>query len=182
MSAAFLRTSYAARPADGGFSLIELMIAILVLVTGMMALIQLVPTATRTNLSNRADSSSMVYAQRELNQMMDQPVTVSSFTDADGTVCQLGSLATAGKLAGSPVITVAGNLTRIDFTQPSVSGYSLTLIDPNDPNGISYDVRWAVLVNAQGTQVSAKRLIVGAQRRVSNNLFPPVSVDAWVQR
>ena len=47
-----------------GFTLIELMIAVVVLVVGAVSVAQLVPAAIFLNSRNRADSSSLVFAQR----------------------------------------------------------------------------------------------------------------------
>jgi len=165
-----------------GFTLIEVAIAILILVIGTAAVMQTVPTSIQLNLFNRADSGAMVYAQRELNQMIDQPLSATVFTDADGNVCQLGSFLTAGRVAGSPVLTTAGGVTRIDYTQAPVAGYRIIYQDPNSATGASYDIRWAVIVTVRGTQVTARRLIVGAQRQGLISALPAATVDCWVQR
>jgi prepilin-type N-terminal cleavage/methylation domain-containing protein len=177
----FFVSSRPHRNEQSGFTLLEVCIAILILVIGTAVVMQAVPTAIRSNLANRADSTSMVVAQRELNQMVDQVLTATQFTDADLTVCQLGSVATAGAVAGSPVITAAG-VTRIDFNAAAVAGYSKNYVDPNGASGATYDVRWAVVVTANLGQVVAKRFVVGARGLNTNTQLPGTTVDAWVYR
>jgi prepilin-type N-terminal cleavage/methylation domain-containing protein len=86
-----------------GFTLIELMVSVVVLLAGVIAVAELVPVAISLNTQNRADSSSLVYAQRELDQFVDQPFSVTSFTDQQGNVCSLGSSSSFNTVVGNPV-------------------------------------------------------------------------------
>src|ERR1700751_2410615 len=72
-----------------GFTLVELAIATVVFLIGVVAVMQLVPAALQSNLNNRVDTTSVVIAQRELDQMAKQPFSSASFTDVDGNVCNL---------------------------------------------------------------------------------------------
>lgn len=172
-----------------GFTLIEVGIATVLLLLGLIALAQLIPMATQSNLSRRYDSGAMVYAQREFSQMLNQPLTATSFTDADGHVCNLGNPATPNTVVGSPVVMV-GLTPQINFTAAPVPGYNFSYFDPNDPARSVYEVRWAVITTMSGggpnppvtPTVVAKRFIVGAWKRNENGLFPPVTLDHWVQR
>jgi prepilin-type N-terminal cleavage/methylation domain-containing protein len=164
-----------------GFSLTELMIAAVVFLVGIAAVMQLVPAAMQSNLQNRVDTTSVVTAQRELDQMTDQPLASNFFTDVDGNVCNLGNAATPNVVVGSPLVQV-GNFVRIDFAAARVNGYNFQFTNPQNPTDGSYDVRWAVItaVNGAGAAVS-KRFIVGAQRRVGPQVLFPVSLDSWQQ-
>lgn len=164
-----------------GFSLTELMIAAVVFLVGIAAVMQLVPAAMQSNLQNRVDTTSVVTAQRELDQMTDQPLSSNFFTDVDGNVCNLGNAATPNVVVGSPLVQV-GNFVRIDFAAARVNGYNFQFTNPQNPTDGSYDVRWAVIkaVNGAGAVVS-KRFIVGAQRRVGPQVLFPVSLDSWQQ-
>src|SRR6202162_4628555 len=91
-----------------GFTLIELMIAVVVLVVGVVAVAQLVPAAIFLNSRNRADSSSLVYAQREMDQFVNQAFIPApyTFTDQQGnTNCNVGGGAVFNAVVGSPVTT-----------------------------------------------------------------------------
>ena len=103
-----------------GFTLIELMIAIVVLVVGVIAVAQLVPAAMLLNSRNRADTSSLVYAQREMDQFVNQPLTSNTFTDQQGNVCNLGGSTTFNAVVGNPVTTVGGHV-AISFSGAQVA-------------------------------------------------------------
>src|SRR5712692_11896606 len=79
------------RTCERGFSILEMLFATIILLVGLVAVAQLVPASILLNYRNRTDSSALVYAQRELDQFLGQPLTVTSFTDADGNVCSLGN-------------------------------------------------------------------------------------------
>lgn len=164
-----------------GFTLVELVIATAVFLVGVVAVMQLVPAALQSNLNNRVDTTSVVVVQRELDQMVKQPFSSASFTDADGNICNLGNAATPNAVVGSPLIQY-GEFVRIDFTQPRVAGYNFQAADPQNPIEGGYDVRWAVItsVNATGTVVS-KRFIAGARQNLGTRALAPVSLDSWQQ-
>lgn len=170
------------RRGEHGFSLIELAVATVVLLVGAVAVMQLVPAAMQSNLSNRYDSTAAVMAQRLLDQMTRRPLTDTQFVDTDGRVIQLGSAAAPNQVVGGPVRVVRG-MAQIDFTGNAVNGFSFQVADPNDASGTTYEVRWAVITTVSGTgTIVAKRFIVGAWRRDANQSTQPVTVDAWVQR
>src|ERR1700687_5383957 len=87
-----------------GFSLVELMVAAVVFLVGIVAVMQLVPAAMQSNIQNRVDTASVVVAQRELDQMTAQPLSNSTFTDADGNLCDLGNNASNNVVVGSPLV------------------------------------------------------------------------------
>src|SRR5947209_19447995 len=97
------RSTISFRSRQEGFSLLEMMFATVILLVGLVAIAQLVPASIQLNYSNRMDSSALVFAQRELDQFLDQPLTSSSFTDAAGNVCQLGDPTVTNAVQGSTV-------------------------------------------------------------------------------
>lgn len=177
-----LRSSITIHKGQEGFSILEMMIATMLLLVGIVAVAQLVPASILLNQKNRTDSSALVFAQRELDQMLDQPLSSSSFTDAEGNVCQLGNPATTNAPQGNPVLII-NSQAFIDFSSsPGVSGYSFTYQDPSDPNGSTYDVRWAVIITGNGTSVSAKRFILGVRQRGGSGFALPITIDTVVER
>jgi prepilin-type N-terminal cleavage/methylation domain-containing protein len=164
---------------ERGFTLIEVMIAIVVLMVGLIAVAQLVPASIRLNAGNRSDSAALVIAQRELDQMMGQPLTSTSFVDAQNNTCNLGNAATPNQAVGSPLLA---SQPVIDFAAGQVNGYSFSYRDPNDPNGPFYDIRWTVITSVNGGTVTGKRFIVGAVKRGGNGVFRPVTLDTMVTR
>jgi len=161
-----------------GFSILEMMLATLILLVGLVAIAQLVPASILLNYRNRTDSSALVFAQRQLDQMIDQPLSVSSFTDALGNTCQLGNPTMINSVQGTNV-KAYGNQAIIDFAS-AVSGYNFTFVDPTDPSNITYDVRWAVIITGNGTTASSKRFILGIRQAGGNGYFQPITLDTMV--
>lgn len=163
-----------------GFTLTEVLIAILILLVGIVAVAQLVPASIGSNSANRNDSSALVFAQREMYQFLGQALSATSFIDEEGFTCDLGNPAVATPV-GSPVAVFYNQLV-IDFSASPVSNYSFTYQDPNDPFGLVYDVRWAVVTTANGGMVSSKRFILGARKKGGNGIYNPVTLDTMLYR
>ena len=179
-----------------GFTLIEMMLATVVVLVGLVAVAQLVPTSVMIDANNRNDGTAMVFAQQEMEALREQPLawqppTLPTFSDPQGIVCPLGETCNLGNpmqpnvLLGSPVvISTSTNQPIIDFSASQVPGYSFTYIDPNDPAGSAYDVRWAVITVASGPSwiVTGKRFIVGVFRRGMKTPQLPITLDSMVEK
>jgi prepilin-type N-terminal cleavage/methylation domain-containing protein len=172
------RTS--ARRNQRGFTLTEVLIAIVILLVGIVAVAQLVPASIGSNSANRNDSSALVFAQREMDQFLGQPLNMSisppAFTDAEGFNCYLGDPTQPNVVVGSPVV-VFYNQVVIDFGQSAVANYSFTYQDPNDPFGLVYDVRWAVIATTRNGLVTSKRFILGVRKTGGNGIYRPITLD-----
>ena len=171
---------------QAGLSLLEMMMATVVLIIGLVGVAQLVPASMQLNSGNRTNSSSLVLAQRELDQMIAQPLNPAppaSFTDAQGYLCSLGDPTQPNALVGSPII-VANNRPVIDFSQNLVSGYSYAApyTDPNDPTRAQWDVRWAVITTTYNGAAASKRFIVGVRQVGGAGFVLPVTLDTVVNR
>jgi Tfp pilus assembly protein PilV len=173
---------------QSGFTLLELAVATLILMVGIVGVVQLVPASQQSNLNNRVDTTAMVFAQREIDQMINQPLTAANFTDVDGRVVNLGSETVTNTIFGGPV-NAAVNPPTINFTGAAVAGYKYTFSDPNDVGDAtmaSYEMRWAVISTVSGGVVVGKRFIVGCRRvggaTGSNRVQLPAVVDTLVQK
>ena len=166
---------------ESGSTLMELMVATVVLLVGVVALAQLVPAAASLNNNNRLDSSGVVYAQQKIEQFIEQPLSsFGPFQDAQGCTWTLGTNATS--LQGSPVVVV-NNRTLIDFSKAQVANYSCNYNDPEDPTKATYDIRMAVAttVNAGGAATS-KRFLVAVRRIGGDGPIIPTTLDAMVSK
>ena len=168
------------RKREQGFSLLEMMLATIILLVGLIAIAQLVPASILMNYRNRNDSTALVFAQRELDQFLGQPLSATlPFADALGNTCSLGNPANPNVVQGSPVVVI-NNQALIDFTAAPVTNFSFTYLDTTDPAGTTYDVRWAVILTANGTSVYSKRFILGVRRQGGNGYFQPIALDTMV--
>ncbi|SRR5579871_4831 len=164
---------------ERGFSIIEVTIATLILMCGAVAVMQAIPFAVMSNLTSRFESTAVVTAQRELDQMINQPMTVNSFTDSDGNTINLGDPTQPNKIIGNAVI-IRGTSVQVDFSAAKVAGYNVTRGDPNDPMKPTYDVRWAVVTTVDSTNNAvARRFIVGVWKTNARQYVPPVTIDDW---
>ena len=177
------------RRTQAGFTLVELAIATMVLLFGVVAVMQLVPRAIQVNFDNRMNTASTVIAQRLMDLMINAGVGANTLVDATGTfpcgplnVCSLGG---GGGLvgdftAGAPLLPNGA----INFTAAPVPGFRLLYNDPNEASGVGFDIRWAVItsvrnVGPQTGVVVSKRYIVGVMRM---NGRDPVTLTSWVTR
>lgn len=170
-----------------GFTLMEVLVATILLLTGIVAVAQLVPVAVNANNGNRRDSTAAVIAQRQLTQFLQLPVTFPGpylYTDPNGNIisCNLGDPTQPGVTVGSPVINT-GSRPSIDFSAAKVAGYNFTTTaDPEDPYKATYDVRWAVITAGNGTSATSRRFIIAARQVNVNSFVLPLTLDAMVQR
>ena len=187
--------------AAAGFTMIELLIAIVILLIGVVAVAQLVPNAIRSNFRNRYDSTALILAQRQMEQMVEQKLTVGgppangaynfqiSLPDGTTTPCNLGVAPPfftalvgvpppAPAASGAPL--VAGTL-RIDWGVAQVAGYWNQY---RAPDGNPYETRWNIAVfygNINGLiRPVGKRIIVSTRGGSAAVSFPPTTLTTMV--
>jgi prepilin-type N-terminal cleavage/methylation domain-containing protein len=177
------------RSRQRGFTLTEMLVATIVVIVGLVAVAQLIPTSVLLNSNNRSDGAGLAFAQRVMEAIRSQPMTVNTFTDTQGVVCPLGSTCNLGDptqpqvVVGSP-IRIAYNAPLIDFSATPVGGYSFTYADPNDPTGAINDVRWAIITTTNTTSgtVTGRRIILGVFRKGMKSVSYPVTIDTMVEK
>jgi len=174
----------ARRCGEAGFTLVEMLVATVIIVIGLVAVAQLVPTSVMMNANNRSDGSALVIAQKQMEALRALPLSATTFPDPLGatcpvsTTCYVGDPSQPGLVVGSPLFN---NTPIIDYAQPLATGYGFTYSDPNDPTGAINDVRWAVVTINNGT-TTGKRIIVGAFRRGMKSPSLPISLDTVVSK
>ncbi|HXE75746.1 MAG TPA: prepilin-type N-terminal cleavage/methylation domain-containing protein [Candidatus Xenobia bacterium] len=191
------------RPAQAGFSLVELLIAIVVLLVGVVAVAKLVPTAIQSNLRSRYDSTGVVLAERQLELMARQPIDVGNPVPS-GHYSFLGTLPDGvtpftyrvglRPPAGGAMISAAGAALipgsyQIDWNQPAgsaaLAGYRNTFtLNEGTAGGARYETRWAVVTyfaNFNGTiRPVSKRIIVSVRGGPAGTVQRPATVGTLV--
>ena len=184
------RQSISARTNQRGFTLTEVLIAIIILLVGIVAVAQLVPASIGSNSANRNDSAALVFAQRQMDLFVGQPLNMSisppAFTETiDGQTftCYLGDPTQPSNTAVGSPLSVFYNQMVIDFSAATADNYNFTYQDPNDPFGMVYDVRWAVITTTNSSHlVTSKRFILGVRRKGGNGIYNPVTLDTILSK
>lgn len=165
---------------QSGFSILEMILASSILMVGIISVVQLVPASLMSSVGNRLDTMATVVCQRELDQMLSQPLNVDTFQDKDGQSISLGG---AGA-PGAPVL-MRGDFAVIHFAAfLPPPGFYTFYTDPNDSSS-SFELRWAVFPQTSNGVVVGKRIIIGCRRANSGGntqLLLPVSLDSSVQK
>jgi Tfp pilus assembly protein PilV len=176
MTATFQKRSALRR--DAGMTLIELMVAGLILTVGFLGTMILITTAISGNTRNRSDSSSTMLAQKVMEQITNalaNSTTSVSVTDCAGNTFTISAVGSSG---GSGA-TLSG--TTIDFTASQVTNYAMTYVLCDTAGRQSkYDVRWNIKTLSTGPTV----VTVAARPRASttdlNRFAIPVSLRTMV--
>jgi type IV pilus assembly protein PilV len=171
------------RASQRGMSLIELMIASLVLTVGVLGCAALIPLAIGTNSKNRQQSNSTVIAQ-----MTMEKISSASAGSAALTITDCASVASTINITGS-VAGTGGTLLStgsIDFSQAlgssgAPAGYYMSYTSCGTAGRQStYDVRW----NVQTPSSYVKLVTVSAKLKGSGTnqiLFSlPVTIRTMV--
>lgn len=160
-----------------GFSIVEMAIASAILMVGIISVVQLVPASLRLNASNRYDTMATVMAQRELDQMLSQPLSTNAFLDKDNNVISLGG-------AGAPGASVLmdGQTPMIDFSPGSGTPPVGFYLDVTDLSGATFELRWSVIAQVSGGKTISKRIIIGCRQTNAMQPMLPVTLDSWVQK
>jgi Tfp pilus assembly protein PilV len=135
-------------------SLIEMMIAMLVLLFGILGNLALLTTAIGGNSRSKQQSNSTAIAQMVTEEIMSIPASPSTTLTLTDCANTNSSVSTAP--GGSPLLS-SGD---VDFTQSKVANYSLSYTDCATQGRFAvYDVRW----NIQSLTKYDKLLTVSAK-------------------
>lgn len=152
-----------------GISIIELMIAIVVLMVGVLGSMVPVLLAISSNGRNRYQGNSTVIAQMVMEKIMSVPANTSpvlSITDCSGVAQNINTAGAAGAGLGA-TLTAYG---AADFTQAQGSagdppGYFVLYTNcATAGRAATYDVRW----NIQTLSSYAKLITVSAKLQGTN--------------
>lgn len=137
-------------------SLIELMIAMVVLLVGLVGSLAMVATAVGNNKRSRLQGNSTIVAQMITEKISSVKATTSPLLTVPDCVGNILNISTTAP-GGSP-LNAQGD---VDFTQPPVAGYQALYTDCGSAGRqFTYDVRW----NIQQPSPYIKLLTVTAQK------------------
>lgn len=140
---------------QAGFTLIELMIATIVLMVGALSVATLIGYSLKSDTISRHDTIAMSALERELERLR-----ALSYDDT--------LLANGGSTLGTDG--------KISFTGSAVTNYSALVSMANEElagRTVNYDVRWNITTI---TGVNMKKITIAAQLQGGNWRFSPVQL------
>jgi prepilin-type N-terminal cleavage/methylation domain-containing protein len=151
---------------EGGFSLIELMIAMAVLAVGILGGIVVIAVATTNDGRSKLHTTAAAMAQSTMERILAIPAKASGpgaqtrITDCAGTTFTIETA-----LGGSPLITSGAFAGSVDFTQSPQQNYSMSYVMCSGGGNVPYDVRWRI---DAGPTPSTQVVTVSAKPAVTN--------------
>jgi prepilin-type N-terminal cleavage/methylation domain-containing protein len=148
---------------QAGLTIIELLIAMVVLAVGILGSMSLVIMAINGDFRSKQQSNSTALAQMMTEKIMSIPAYTNptlTLTDCTGTNFNIATAAGGGNLTSS------GDL---DYTQAKVANYNMAYTDCGTANRqMTYDVRWQITA-ISAPSVYTKLLTVSARLNTVSN-------------
>ena len=172
-----LRTTRTAEPTrrhrQAGLSMVELLIAMMVLMVGMMGSMILVRTAIVNNNRNKLDTTATALAQMVLEQISSRSATNATnitIVDCANQKRIINPNGAAAPGAGATLLTSGFNSGNIDFIQdlavPLANNYAMQYVTCGPPNQqVTYEIRWNVTTMTGFT----KLVTVSARKQIATN-------------
>jgi|SRR5881275_1082287 len=164
---------------QSGFSLIELLLAMVVLTVGLLGGMIVIVTAIASNARNRFDTAAVALAQSTMDRITvlsaGDAGQTTQMTDCNGTVFTLNTAAGGGAPLTNLAAVANGNQ-AIDFTQPAVANhqmlYTLCAAGATDGQPLGnpqiYDVRWNIqAVPGPGGTTTGQEMVLVAAKNIS---------------
>ena len=170
-----LRKKKARARDERGMTLIELMIALVILLVGVVGSMSLVALSIGSDGRNRQQSNSTALSQMMTEKISSVKASVSPVLTVTDCV---GNSYTVNTAAGGGALTSSGD---VDFTQTPVANYQMLFTDcGTGGRQITYDIRW----NIQQTSAYVKYVTVSSRLKNAGGDLKffalPVTVRALV--
>jgi hypothetical protein len=143
-------------------SLIEMMIACIVLLVGVIATVSLIPLAIGTNAKNRQQSNSTVISQMIMEKILSLPpgAPTPTLTDCTGSSTNINATGTATGAGATLLSNGDADFSQTAGSSGDPAGYYMlyTVCGSNGQQSI-YDVRWHIVTPSpyvEQVTVSAK--------------------------
>ena len=129
--------------ASRGFTLMELLVAMIVLTVGLLAGVVLLSVATASNSRSKLDTTAATIAESVMERIVSIPqkatgaAALSAITDCAGNTFAINTV------LGGAAVNATGD--RIDFSQAAPAGnYSMNYMVCSSTGNVAYDVRWRI--------------------------------------
>jgi len=160
------------RRSDAGFSLVELMIAMIVLTVGLLGGMLLLIIGISINSRSRMDTSGTMLAQSVLEKILAQPYAATNTLTLTDCAGNSRNIATAA--GGATLLSSTGD---IDWTATTVpTNYSMYYDVCTNQGTLRYEVRWNIATSSsfsgRSVVVSAKN--IGVQLNSSSSTYNAV--------
>ncbi len=152
-----------------GFSLLELSIATVVLVVGLLGGIVVIGVASANNGRSKAHTTSATLARSTMEKILAIPSTASgAAAQTQMTDCAGNTFVIETAVGGSPLIASGAFSQSIDFSQAPQPNYSMVYAMCSSSQE-KYDVRWRIdpgatpstqLVTVSAKSVTADRAVL----------------------
>jgi type IV pilus modification protein PilV len=169
------------RSAGKGFSLIELLIAMLVLTVGVLGGMIVIVTAIASNARSRLDTTGVALAQSTMDRIIVLSISAAtqstSMIDCTGVAHNITTFASDSPGSGAALTDITDlpdGTAMIDFSQPAVKDYSMdyVLCATGGDNGAAttkgppqiYDVRWHITNIANSSAPGNTQLVLVAAK------------------
>jgi prepilin-type N-terminal cleavage/methylation domain-containing protein len=149
---------------SGGFSLIELMIAMAVLAVGLLGGIGVIAVATANNGRSKLHSTAATMAQGTMEKILAIPKrAVGAAAETKMTDCAGNTFTIQTAPGGSPLIGGGAFAGSVDFSQAALPEYSMRYVMCSTGASVAYDIRWRIdpgsTPSTQWVTVSAKPVV-----------------------
>lgn len=147
-----------------GFSLIEVMVAMAVLVVGLLGGIVVIAVASANDGRSRLHSTAVTLAESTMEKIVVIPQNaLGTGAETKMTDCAGNSFMIETAPGGSDLITSGAFAGTVDFSKPAVANYAMSYSTCSAGTSVSYDVRWRIdqgpTPATQLVTVSAKPLV-----------------------
>lgn len=128
-----------------GFSLIEVMVAMTVLVVGLLGGIVVIAVAGANDGRSKLHSTAVTLAESTMEKIVTIPQNaVGTGAETKMTDCTGNSFTIETALGGSDLISSGAFAGSVDFSKPAVGNYAMAYSTCGGGTNVSYDIRWRI--------------------------------------
>jgi Tfp pilus assembly protein PilV len=133
------------RRMERGFSLIEVMMAMSVLMVGVLGGVLVISVAAANNGRSKLHTTAVTLAESTMERILAIPKKATgAAAQTKITDCAGNTFTIQTAPGGSPLISSGAFAGTIDYSQPPQPDYSMRYVMCSAGNGVAYDVRWRI--------------------------------------